>query len=216
MMAIYNDSRFNANCAPEKGRFQRCHNINPKPSSDQEWTFKSKLESKQVLVLQFNDMKTNRRYDLNIAEFAIDGEKLRHKEFLFYLDARRPYVGDRKITDDDVGLPTDNIKEREYDGPFTRWKKPVDSADKWLQCNKEPVDFEITIEDQFTHNLKNCDIKWKRQDGKSSTSPAPITSTFDAPNGTCKGTLSTIKQGRQTIQFNPKTLVNQDLGIQKT
>ena len=174
----YSDSRFNANCTPEKGRWQRCYNILPRPdsNSDQEWTFKSKLESKQVLVLQFNDMKANRRYDLNIAEFAIDGEKLRHKNFIFYIDERRPYIRDRQIIGDNVGIPTDNIKDREYVGPLTSWKKPVDSAGKWLQCNKEPVDFEITIEDQFTHNLKNCDISWKREDGSGSTSLAPITS----------------------------------------
>ena len=200
----YTDPKSGATCTPEKGRFQRCHNINPKPSSDQEWTFKSKLESEQVLVLQFNDMKDNRRYDLNVAEFAIDGEMLRSQKFIFYIDQRRPYIGDRQITDDDVGLPTDNIKEREYDGPFTHWKKPVDSiADKWLQCNQEPVDFEITIDDQFTHNLRNCDIRWTREDGEGSTSLAPITS-IDAPNGTCKGSLSIIEQGRQTIQFDPK------------
>ena len=202
----YTDPKSGAICTPEKGRFQRCHNINPKPSSDQEWTFKSKLESEQVLVLQFNDMKDNRRYDLNVAEFALDGEILRSSQkFIFYIDERRPYVGDRQITGDDVGLPTDNIKERDYNGPFTNWKKPVDSPnDKWLQCNKQPVDFGITIEDQFTHNLRNCDISWKREDGAGSTSSAPVTSTFDSPNGTCKGSLGTIEQGRQTIQFNPK------------
>ena len=188
-------------CIPEKGRWQRCHNIQPNPdsNSDQEWTFKSKLKSKQVLTLQFDDMKINRRYDLNISEFAIDGEILRNQKVIFYIDKRRPYIGSREIVDDDVGLPGDDEKKRKYTGPFTNWKIPVDSAsNKWIQCNKEAVDFKVTLDDQFTHNLKNCDITWTRQDGNGTTSPAPITSVLDAPNGTCKGTLSTIEHGRQT------------------
>ena len=194
-------------CSPEEeARWQRCHDIQPKPSSDQSWTLKSKLKSKQVLTLQFNDMKENRRYDLNIAEFAIDGEKLRTQEIIFYIDARRPYVDKREIIDDDVGTPIDDIKGRHYKAPFTYWKPPSDSDSygKWLQCNTEPVDFQIKMDDQFTHNLKDCDITWTKKDGSGTTSPAPITSVLDAPNGKCKGTLSTIQHGRQTITFQLK------------
>ena len=91
-------------------------------------------------------------------------------------------------------------------GPFTYWKPPSnsDSHGKWLQCNTDPVDFKIIMDDQFTHNLRNCDITWTRKDGSGTTSPAPITSTLNAPNGTCRGTLSTIQHGRQTIIFQPK------------
>ena len=151
-------------------------------------------------------MKINRRYDLNIAEFAIDGEKLRTQKIIFYIDARRPDIDKREIIDDDVGGPTDGIKGRNYNGPFTYWEKPADSDShgKWLQCNTQSVDFRITMDDQFKHNLKNCDITWTRKDGNGTTSPAPITSVLNAPNGTCKGTLSTIQHGRQTITFQPK------------
>ena len=200
------DSHYGS-CAPEEGLWQRCHNIQPKPSSDQSWTLKSKLKSTQELELQFDDMKENRRYDLNAAEFAIDGEMLRtQKVVVFYIDARRPFVNHREFTDSNVGTPIDDTKGRHYEGPFTYWKKPADSSShgKWLQCNTEPVGFRITMDDQFTHNLKNCNITWKRRDGNGTTSPAPITSTLDAPNGTCKGTLSTIQHGRHTVTFEPK------------
>ena len=41
------DKNYGNSCSPEKeSRWQRCHNIQPKPSSDQSWTFKSKLKSK--------------------------------------------------------------------------------------------------------------------------------------------------------------------------
>ena len=98
------DKVYGNSCSPEEeARWQRCHDIQPKPSSDQSWTLKSKLKSKQVLTLQFNDMKENRRYDLNIAEFAMDGEKLRTQKIIFYIDARRPYVDSREVTNDNVG-----------------------------------------------------------------------------------------------------------------
>ena len=201
------DRGYGNSCSPEEeARWQRCHDIQPKPSSDQSWTLKSKLKSKQVLTLQFNDMKENRRYDLNIAEFAMDGEKLRTQKIIFYIDAKRPYIDSREFTNDNVGTPTDNIKGRFYNNVFTYWKKPADSDShgKWLQCNTDPVDFKIIMDDQFTHNLKNCNITWTRKDGNGTTSPAPITSTLNAPNGTCRGTLSTIQHGRQTIIFQPK------------
>ena len=116
----YTDSLSSDVCTPEEGRWQRCHNIQPNPGagSDQEWTFKSKLKSDQELELQFDDMKVNRRYDLNIAEFAIDGEKIRDQKVVFYIDKRRPYVSSVEIIDDDVGLPEDNEKGRHYTGPF--------------------------------------------------------------------------------------------------
>ena len=204
----YTDPKSGAVCTPEKSRWQRCHNINPKPSSDQQWTFKSKLESEQVLVLQFDDMKVNRRYDLNIAEFAIDGEKIREQKVIFYIDSgRRPYIdlADRKITDDDVGLPDDHQKGRNYNGPNTNWNIPTDAlSDEWLQCNQNDVDFEATPKDQFIHNLKNCDTEGIRKDGNGdSVITADITDHI-SEGRFCKSTLASIQHGRQTITFKPK------------
>ena len=203
----YTDSRLGDSCTPEKGRWRRCHDIQPNPdaTSDQEWTFRSKLKSKQVLNLQFDDMKVNRRYDLNIAEFAIDGETLRTQKVVFYIDKRRPYnIVDIDIVDDDVGLPDDNVKKREYAGPLTNWKTPVDSVlNKWIQCNQNDVDFQATIEDQFTHNL-DCEVTGSRKDGNGQT---PITGdiTHHAPDGNiCKATLSSLQHGRQTLTIIPK------------
>ena len=200
------DRAYGNSCSPEEGPWQRCHNIQPKPSSDQSWTLKSKLKAKQVLTLQFDDMKKNRRYDLNIAEFAIDGEKLRAQKIIFYIDARRPNIATREFTNNNVGKPTDDINGRHYKGPFTYWEKPSNSGSwgKWLQCNTGTVAFKVTMDDQFTHNLKNCNITWTRRDGNGSTSPTPIASTLNAPNGACGGTLGTIQQGRHTITFEPK------------
>ena len=204
----YTDPKSAATCAPEKGRFQRCHNINPKPSSDQQWTFKSKLESEQVLVLQFDDMKVNRRYDLNIAEFAIDGEKVREQKVIFYIDSgRRPYIdlADRKITDDDVGLPDDHQKGRNYNGPNTNWKIPTDAlSDEWLQCNQNDVDFEATPKDQFIHNLKNCDTEGIRKDGNGDSVITVDITNHVSEGRFCKSTLASIQHGRQTITFKPK------------
>ena len=59
------------------------------------------------------------------------------------------------------------------------------------------------MDDQFIHNLKNCDITWTRKNGVVTTPPVPLTSTFEAPT-ICKGRLSTIQHGRQTITFQPK------------
>ena len=199
------DRAYGSSCSPEEGPWQRCHNIQPKPGSDQSWTLKSKLKAKQVLTLQFDDMKKNRRYDLNIAEFTVDGEMLRSQVVVFYIDAKRPVVDNREFTDNNVGTPIDGIKGRYYEGPFTDWKKPDGSSHgKWLQCNTEPVSFRVIIDDQFTHNLKNCNITWTRRDGNGTTSSASITPIFDAPNRTCGGTLNTIQHGRQTVTFEPK------------
>ena len=195
-------------CTPEMGQWQRCHHIQPKTHSDQSWIFKAKLKAQQELTLQFDDMKINRRYDLNIAEFAIDGEKVREQKVIFYIDSgRRPYIGvaDRKITDDNVGLPDDHQKGRNYNGPNTDWKIPTDAlSDEWLQCNQNDVDFEATLKDQFTHNLKNCDTEGIRKDGNGdSVITADITNNI-SEGRFCKSTLASIQHGRQTITFKPK------------
>ena len=104
-------------CSEEKGLWQRCHQIKPKPSSDQSWTFKSKLISDLVLELTFENLKPDRRYDLNVGEFSLAGNLIsRNKlfdgdeptDFVFYLDATRPTIGKRRIRFDTVGTPTDN------------------------------------------------------------------------------------------------------------
>ena len=193
-------------CIPEKGRWQRCHDIQPNPAgSDQQWTFKSKLKSKQVLTLQFNSMKVNRRYNLNISEVAIDGEILRTQKVMFYIDQRRPYnLFDIDLTDDDVGLPDDHIKQRVYTGPLTNWEIPNDSVlNKWIQCNQNDVDYQATVEDQFTHNL-DCKSTGIREDGNGQT---PITGhiTHNPPDGNiCKATLKSLQHGRQTLTITPK------------
>ena len=195
-------------CTPEMGHWQRCHHIQPKTHSDQSWTFKAKLKTQQELTMQFDDMKINRRYDLNIAEFAIDGEKVREQKVIFYVDSgRRPYIeiADRNITDDDVGLPTDNQKERNYNGPNTNWKIPIDAlSNKWLQCNQSDVDFEVTLKDQFIHNLKNCDVEGIRKDGNGTSAITTDITNHISEGRFCKSTLASIQHGRQTINFKPK------------
>ena len=64
-------------CSTEKGRWQRCNDLQPKPSSDQSWTYKSKLKSDQELVMTFEDMRPDRRYVLNVGEFSMAGYHLR-------------------------------------------------------------------------------------------------------------------------------------------
>ena len=185
-------------CSPEPGLWQRCHQIDPKPSSDQSWTYTSKLTSPQVLDMNFNGMKPNRRYDLLVGEFSMAGHNLRKKMVSrFYLDAKRPTVGNKRITNDAVGIPTDGIGGRHYNGAFTNWVRPLNAiTSHWLQCNQADVEFAADLDDQFTHNLKDCALKGKREDGTNkgtgvATSP---TSTIN-----CGGTLSGIQQGRQTI-----------------
>ena len=205
----YTNSKGVVTCTPTVGRWQRCHDIQPKPSSDQAWTFKAKLalnsKSKEILKLQFDDMKDNRRYELHVAEFAIDGRKARSKKMMFYIDGSRPVLGSKEILGDEVGSPDDNKKSRNYAGPTTNWKVPGNAfKNKWIQCNQSDVDLKVTISDPFTHNLENCEITATRQDGTGTTSPASLTSTLDKDQGTCKGTLTGIQHGRQRVEFTLK------------
>ena len=198
----YGDASYNG-CSPESGRWQRCHKVDPKPGSDQSWTYKSELTSSQVLAMTFEDMKPNRRYELLVGEFSMAGHNLRKKMVSkFYIDAIRPGIKDRMITNDAVGVPDDGAGGRNYTGPFTQWVEPDDSADKWLQCNQDTVEFEATLEDQFTHNLEECELEGKREDGTNKGTGVATSPTVD-PDADCGGELSGIDHGRQTITFIP-------------
>ena len=197
----YGDTSYRL-CSPEPGLWQRCHQINPKPSSDQSWTYTSELKSSQELVMKFSSMKLNRRYELVVGEFSMARHNLRKKMVSrFYIDAIRPDIGNRMITNDEVGTPGDGRGDRNYSGPFTHWTKPGNSDPrKWLQCNQQKVEFRAETEDQFTHNLEKCELTGKREDGTNrgtgvTTSPTLISQ--------CKGELGSIAQGRQTITFIP-------------
>ena len=187
----YND------CSPELGEWQRCHDIKP-TGSDQSWTYTSELEKPQVLKMKFGGMKIDRRYELYVGEFSMAGRKIREKRVSrFYIDAIRPGVNP-SITNDAVGAPDDGTGDRNYNGPFTDWKVPDNaSSGKWIQCNQQAVTFEGNITDQFTHNLEDCELEGKREDGSGSTTTSP---TKKPP---CSGELNGIQQGRQTITFIP-------------
>ena len=186
-------------CSPEEGLWQRCDDIQPNPSpSDQSWTYKAKLKAAQELTMTFEDMKPNRRYELNVGEFSMAGYHLRLKTAArFYIDATRPSMGSVWITNDAVGSPTDKREDRDYDGPSTNWIRPPGSTGNWIQCNTNTVEFAGDIVDQFVHNLETCVLTGSKRDsnGTSATSP---TSTSD-----CGGELSSVAHGRQTITFTP-------------
>ena len=191
-----------SSCRPALGRWQRCHNIEP-TGSDQSWTYTSKLEKSQVLLMTFSDMKVNRRYELYVGEFSMARHNLRKKMVSrFYIDAMRPDIGDRRITNDAVGGPTDKRGGRNYNGPFTYWEKPADSTNKWLQCDQQKVKFTAKREDQFTHNLEKCELKGKREDG-TNKGTGVITNPTLNPTSDCAGELDSIEHGRQTITFIP-------------
>ena len=199
----YGDAIYNS-CSPESGRWQRCHKVDPKPGSDQSWTYKSELTSSQVLAMTFEDMKPNRRYELVVGEFSMAGHNLRKKMVSkFYIDAIRPYIKDETITNDAVGLPKDkNRGGRNYThSSFINWAIPDDSmTNKWLQCNQDTVEFTAHPEDQFTHNLEKCELKGKREDGTNKGTGAATSPTLTSD---CGGELGSIAQGRQTITFIP-------------
>ena len=198
----YGEGSYGASCSTELGRWQRCHQVDPKPSSDQSWTYTSELNSDQVLKMKFTGMKVNRRYELLVGEFSMAGHNLIKKMFAkFYIDAKRPAIGDHRITNDAVGSPPDSgTGNRDYQGPFTYWTKPPNSTSKWLQCDTSKVDFSADIEDQFTHNLEKCDIEGKREDG---TNKGTGVATSPTRTSDCAGELTGIQQGRQTITFKP-------------
>ena len=185
-------------CSPVWGHWQRCHDIKPKPSSDQSWTYKAKLKAAQELVMTFEDMKIDRRYELDIGEFSITGYNLRFRNrATFFIDAKRPHVVNMRITNDAVGRPKDGREGRNYNGPSTNWITPPKSTSDWLQCNTSKVEFAGDIDDQFTHNLKDCVLTGSRKDGNGTSTTSP-TSIAD-----CAGELSSIAHGRQTIKFLP-------------
>ncbi len=193
----YGDASYNG-CNPQLGRWQRCHHIQP-TGPDQDWKYASQLTNPQVLEMEFSDMKTDRRYELNVGEFSMAGRNLRKKMVSrFYIDAIRPTISSRSITNDAVGTPDDGGGGRDYDGLFTNWIKPGDSTNKWVQCNQDTVEFSASIEDQFTHNLEKCELEGEREDGNGTAATSP-TLTSD-----CGGELSGVQQGRQTITFTPK------------
>ena len=169
-----------SSCSEEKGLWQRCHQIKPKPSSDQSWTFKSKLISNLVLELTFENLKPDRRYDLNVGEFSLAGNLISRNElfkgedptdFVFYLDDTRPTIGRRRMKYHAVGTPTDGEKGRHYDDSKrpTKWELPPYGTKKWLQCEKRNVHFQAEIKDQFEHNLMDCGVKGVREDGNGHT-----------------------------------------------
>ena len=182
-------------CSPEEGFWQRCHQVEPKPSSDQSWVYEPKLNSSQVLEMKFKNMKVNRRYELYAGEFSMAGHILREKRVSrFYIDAMRPSIEGQTITNSAVGTPRD----AGYNGPFTNWEIPPGATGRWIQCNQDTVEFSADIEDQFTHNLKKCELKGEREDGNGTAGTSPTVTSR------CGGELSGVQQGRQTITFTPK------------
>ena len=198
----YGEDSYGVSCSPEWGLWQRCHQVDPKPSSDQSWTYTSELNNEQVLKMMFSGMKVNRRYELLVGEFSMAGHNLRKKMIArFYIDAQRPTIRDTRITNDAVGSPTDGgTGNRDYQGPFTHWTRPPNSTNKWLQCDQSKVEFLADIEDQFTHNLEKCDIEGKREDGTNKGTGAATSPTRTSD---CGGELTGIQHGRQTITFIP-------------
>ena len=194
----YGDGSYNG-CSPEQGHWQRCHDIQP-TGSDQSWTYTSELKSSQELAMKFSSMKVDRRYELYVGEFSMAGHNLRKRMVSrFYIDATRPEIKDRMITNDAVGVPDDGGGGRNYTVPFTQWVEPDDSmANKWLQCNQDTVEFEATLEDQFVHNLDECELEGKREDGTNKGTGVATSPTLTSD---CGGELSGIDQGRQTITF---------------
>ena len=199
-------------CQPKLGRWQRCHDIQP-TGSDQEWTYAPELKNPQVLGMTFNDMKVDRRYELYVAEFSMAGSKLREKQVSkFYIDAIRPEIKDRMIMNDAVGTPDDSVGGRDYKGPFTQWVRPDGSIiNQWLQCNQDTVEFKADLEDQFTHNLDKCEIKGKREDGTNRGTGVSTNPTQPIGLDYCRGELSGIDQGRQTITFIPSDSCGKNL-----
>ena len=139
-------------CSPVEGRWQMCEHI--EPIGSQSWNFRTSGNT-----LYFDDMKTDRRYELNVGEFSIAANKLREKVLAkFYLDATRPTIGTRRIRfTDAVGAPDDGEGERNYSSSrSTSWATPPNSTAKWIQCNQKPVHFQAESLDQFEHNLRGC------------------------------------------------------------
>ena len=166
-------------CSVKKGAWQRCHNFK---FPGQSGSTQAKLLSDNKLELTFNDLQDNRRYDLYITEasFLELGKSHRLKGARFYIDAKRPDGNSdyHFILGNDVGLPTDGIKDRHYTGTghstagemSNKWKVPDHALDdKWIQCNQADVVFEAQSKDQFIHNLLPCTMEAHRRDGTNRT-----------------------------------------------
>ena len=169
-------------CSPVEGTWQMCDHI--QPTGSQNWTFSANVSSK---TLHFNDMQTDRRYELNVGEFSTAGVYLREKVIAkFYLDATRPTIGRRRIRFDNVGVPNDGSKGRNYSSSRpTNWKVPPNSTSKWIQCNDEPVHFQAEVKDQFEHNITGCPnnprkgIQVERKDGKNTDTLSAVKKCID-------------------------------------
>ena len=196
-------------CTSELGKWRRCHNITP--DGTQSWTFSSKFTSStgQELEMKFSGMQTDRRYELDVGEFAIDGYNLRYKTVAkFYLDAKRPEITHRRITNNIVGRPGDHEEGRNYKHPHppTDWRTPPNSSTRWLQCRTGTVEFAANQTDQFTHNLHKCNITGNKEDGNG-TSSVPPTTQDPTPQGhlkqtsDCAGELNVNDHGRYTVTF---------------
>ena len=146
-------------------------------------------------------MTVNRRYELDVGEFSIAGHNLRFKNVAkFYIDARRPEVKSRRITNNLAGRPDDGEEGRNYGHPHppTASRRPPNASDRWLQCKTGTVEFAANLDDQFTHNLSRCNITGKREDGTNKG-----TGVAASPNQTsdCTGDLNVTQHGRYTITF---------------
>ena len=193
----YNDS-YNT-CVTELGQWRRCHNITP--AGSQSWTYSVNPINDQALEMTFSDMTIDRRYELDVGEFSIAGYNLRIKNVAkFYIDAKRPEVTLRRITNNLVGKPDDAQEGRNYGHPHppTFWRQPLNSAPRWLQCRTGTVEFAADLTDQFVHNLYRCDITGKREDG---TNKGTGVATSPTQTSDCGGELSVTQHGRYTITF---------------
>ena len=160
-------------CTYKEGKWSRCHKVK---FPDQVANTKAEMTSNSSLKLSFDDLQENRRYDLYIGELSTAGtfSQVNHVA-RFYVDAKRPNITQRKIPDTDVGKPNDGgTGSRNYVAHSSgriSWDRPNDSisSSKWLQCNKEPVDFTSKVEDQFNHNFKPCEQGANRKDGTGTT-----------------------------------------------
>ena len=208
-------------CFPVEGRWQMCEHI--EPISGQSWTFRTSGNT-----LYFDDMQTDRRYELNVGEFSMAAYKAREKVIAkFYLDATRPTIGTRRIRfSNAVGTPANGIGGRNYSSARpTNWATPPNSTGKWIQCNQEPVHFQAQVKDQFTHNITGCSKSITREDGNGETSIPAVTKCIDPQrlkvrNGKpycwsppdpgkisskCGGVLEKkdVQHGRHTVSFTP-------------
>ena len=187
-------------CTYQVGNWSRCHQVKfpGQPANTKA------LLTNNTLKLTFEDLPPNRRYDLNLAEMSMAGTVSPQKFVArFYIDAKRPEISDRTVKGDDVGGPLDGIKGRNYQAHHksnVSWKSPADSVSgKWLQCNQADVAFGSQMTDQFTHNLRSCDITASRKDGNGSSDQTSNLTDID----NCSGKLSKIAHGRQTITILP-------------